>query len=548
MIDCFFIGHNDMNFNDYVKIVKKMGSDSGAYRDLNLNFLEYRDRYYSAMDIYNEINKEANNGTNVELSESVSLTMAYLASYINKRGLSFDFINNFQKLNEKIINKLKNNEIRTIVIPTTLYVAPFPILEIISLVRKYSNTVKIIIGGPFIFKEVHYAENEEQLQWFLKSLGADVYVYSSQGEEALCRVLNAIKENKTLHDIPNIYYWDVDKYVGNSVLIESNNLEENLVDWSLFKDNIKDNVITRTSISCPFSCSFCGFPQHAGKYYFSSVESIEKDLNTINNLGKVKSIEFIDDTFNVPKERFKEILRMIIKNKYSFKWHSHFRCQFADKETIELMKESGCEGVFLGIESGSQRILNNMNKKVELEKYREGMRLLNEYGIMTYASFILGFPGETKETIQETINFIKETKPTFYRMQLWYCDPITPIWKQKEDYGLKGSQFNWSHNTMNSSEACDEIEKIFCELNSSIWVPQNNFEIQSIYNLLSKGMSLDKIKQFLLSFNLAIKDKLYNKDVSEISYYSLENIKKVLSNVHYHEHAQEASLDIEFEF
>jgi radical SAM superfamily enzyme YgiQ (UPF0313 family) len=72
---------------------------------------------------------------------------------------------------------------------------------------------------------------------------------------------------------------------------------------------------------------------------------------------------------------------MMIKNKYEFKWNSFFRCQFADREVVELMKESGCEGVFMGIESGSDKILENMNKASRIEKYYEGIALLKEYDI-----------------------------------------------------------------------------------------------------------------------------------------------------------------------
>ena len=75
----------------------------------------------------------------------------------------------------------------------------------------------------------------------------------------------------------------------------------------------------RTSISCPFSCAFCGFPEHAGKYQTVNVELIERELKSVDRMESVKSVYFIDDTFNVPVKRFKEILRMMIRNRFKFR-------------------------------------------------------------------------------------------------------------------------------------------------------------------------------------------------------------------------------------
>ena len=112
-------------------------------------------------------------------------------------------------------------------------------------------------------------------------------------------------------------------------------------------------------------------------------------------------VVFIDDTFNVPLPRFKDICRMMIKNDYQFNWFSYFRCSNSDEEAIDLMAQSGCKGVFLGIESGSPAILKNMTKAATPEKYVEGMKLLHQHNIMTFGSFIIGFPGETDETVNK---------------------------------------------------------------------------------------------------------------------------------------------------
>src|SRR6185369_13411980 len=148
-------------------------------------------------------------------------------------------------------------------------------------------------------------------------------------------------------------------------------------------------------------------------------------------------------------------------NDYGFRWNSFYRSDHGDPATIELMSEAGCEGVFLGIESGSDQMLERMNKASRRHDYLGALEVFNRTGIQTYASLILGFPGETEETIAETVSLIEEGRPTFYRAQLWYCDPITPIWERREELGIQGSAFNWSHDTMDWRTACEHIERIF---------------------------------------------------------------------------------------
>ena len=95
---------------------------------------------------------------------------------------------------------------------------------------------------------------------------------------------------------------------------------------------------------------------------------MEQELNAIREIGTVTTLTFIDDMFNVPKARFKEMLRMMIDNQYGFKWNCFYRSDHGDEEAIELMGKAGCEGVFLGVESGSDAMLEKMNKTARREK------------------------------------------------------------------------------------------------------------------------------------------------------------------------------------
>ncbi|MGD2091011.1 MAG: PhpK family radical SAM P-methyltransferase [Candidatus Aminicenantes bacterium] len=519
-IDCFIIGHNEMKIEEYVEDIRQMGEDSGAYRDLDLSILRHNGRLYHATGIFN---LAAGNTTLPEQSlepigedESFSATISYLGTYLDRRGFTFDYVHSFQAEKQQMAVKLEKENILTIAITTTLYVSVFPIVEIMNFIKAHNRTAAIIIGGPFIFTQFRAAA-PETLEFLFNSLAADIYVINSQGESALVKIIHALKNHLPLDKINNIYYKTDHRsaYVSTPHLRENNPISQNMVHWDLFSNRVGEHVNVRTTISCPFSCAFCGFPQHAGQYQLAEIAAVENELKLLNKIQSVKKIHFIDDTINVPQKRFKNFLRMLIKNKFRFTWHSQLRCQFLDEETAALMKESGCEGVFLGLEAGNDRILTNMKKNVTAAEYVEGISLLKQYGIITYGSFIIGFPGETLETVRDTVQLIKETKIDFYRTQLWYCDPITPIWKERQKFHISGSNFQWRHATMDSKEAADLIENIFLSVKESIWLPQYGFDFTRLFHLLTRGISWKQIKNFIRFFNEGIKKKLLNPSTTQ---------------------------------
>jgi anaerobic magnesium-protoporphyrin IX monomethyl ester cyclase len=530
MIDCLLIGHNEMDFVEYEKSIRNMGMNSGAYKDLDMNFIIYNRRPTTLPELYNIIHnqKEESGGTGASyfhVAESFSAAVAYLGTYLDRNGCTFDYVKDFRYSRARLAEKLRKGNILVTAIITTLYVSMLPIIEIIEFIRKYNPTTRIILGGPFVSTKARTTDPEELEYIFQTNIGADFYVNSTRGEATLIKIIKAIKNNLPLGEIPNIYYKVGESLETTPVVKEDQELSRNMVNWDLFKESVHQYANARTAISCPFACAFCGYPQHAGQYQTAPVEAIERELETLDKIGTVKSVHFIDDTFNFPPGRFKEILRMIINNKFSFKWHSYFRCQYADREMVQLMKMSGCEGVFLGLESGSDRILKNMNKAVTVEKYLRGLELLKEYGIVTFGNFIIGFPGETEETIKETVKFIETGGLDFYRAQLWYCEPITPIFKQKDHYRIQGESFQWRHATMDSPRAGEIIENIFLTIEKPTWIPQYNFDFDGIWHLVHRGMSIPQLTDFLKGFNRAVREKLTGTTRGEISAGTLKQIK-----------------------
>lgn len=530
--DCLLIGPDDLSFQRYERILRSSGKDSPAYRDLNLKFLRYNDRPYEAIELLEHFCKESyiEKGLTPEFDTKMilNLAVAYLGSYLHDRNYKFEYITSVTRQKDELINKLQNNNLLTIAIITTSYLTLLPIREIINLIKKYNNTAKIIVGGPFIWYLIRQ-QSKADIQSTFQSLNADILVDSSEGELTLVNIIDAIKNGNSLDNVNNIYYKNSHSYIKTPDKEENNILNENLINWKLFTPNSQNQIYFRSAISCHFKCAFCDFPVRVKNYQEMDVEYIEKEFNKIEETGKIKSIRIIDDTFNIPKKRFKEILLMLIKNQYSFKWSSFLRCQYIDDEIVDLMKQANCQAVHLGIESGNPQVLENMNKKSSIDAYAKGLELLNKYGIYSYATFIIGFPGETYKTVEDTINFINENKPTFSLLWPWYCSPLTPIWEQREKYGLSNWGTNWKHDTMDANTAADIIEDILVndKIKGSIFC---SLLAEFISFFLHQGFSMDQIKNFCLTFNEGVKEKLKsNNNKENISSSIIDKMKKSVS-------------------
>lgn len=507
-VDCLIVGNNQMDFPSYVRTLRSMGERSGAYRDVSLSFFENDGEIVSCRDYYNQHMGAEAASPPMSYDNILSATIAYLGTFLTKRGLSVDYINSFQEGQDRMIEILRTQRVRTVAITTTYYVFPLPILEVMNLIKAEAPEVKVIVGGPYI--NTQYKINApNDFEFLMRTIRADYYVVHSQGELALTEIVAALRDGRSTASIANCITATETGFTDLNPAPEKLELADNTIDWALFEPAIRDGrrrmVMTRTAVSCPFSCSFCSFPAHAGAHRYLDSDLIYRELDQLEELGGVDSLTFIDDTFNVPIHRFEQILKGLIDRDYSFRWNCNLRLQHVNEEFIAMLREAGCEGVFLGLESGSDKILKNMNKKSRAGIYLRGLEWLRKYDVMSYASFIVGFPGETCSTVEETIGLIEDGCPDFFRAQLWYYDTSTPIHGRAAEFGLKNSQFEWEHFTMTARIAGDWVEYMHANVRNSVWLPQNDFDYPSLFNLLSRGWSLVEIKSFLTEFNACVR-------------------------------------------
>ncbi|MCP4146603.1 MAG: hypothetical protein GY757_02535, partial [bacterium] len=206
---CLLIGHNNMEVKQYEKSIRKMGEKSGAYRDLNLNILHVKNTPYHLSGLFNMLycNGEwpGQDKKKVDMFDTFSATLAYLGTYLHKHGITFDYVHSFQEEKETLARKLQEDEIQTIAVTTTYYVAAQPILEIMEFIKKYNKKAKIIVGGPFISTKIRCLQDPMLVDYLLdKTIGADYYVNSSQGEATLVRLIEALQKDQSVEDIENI--------------------------------------------------------------------------------------------------------------------------------------------------------------------------------------------------------------------------------------------------------------------------------------------------------------------------------------------------------
>jgi len=501
-LDCVVVGYFDAPFASYERTARRMGPDWPEYYLFKRDQLKIDGVCRPYLDVLSHLvggvdsgSPEAGRGL-YHLGEVSNLAALYLTNFLRQRGHSAAFVSLLPAQEAELVDLLSGGDPAVVAITTTFYLTPAPVIEVVKLVRRHCDAT-VLVGGPLITNLLADLD-ETAFAWALRQMGADAYVVEAQGERTLADAVTAVRANgRRLTSVPNLIVPDGDGWQRTLPRPEENRLDECSIDWDSFDDcEIGATAQTRTARSCAFACSFCDYPVRAGSLALAGIDTIERELQSLDRRG-VRNVVFIDDTFNVPIGRFKDICRMIIRNDFDFRWFSYFRCSNArDDETYDLLVESGCGGVFLGIESGDEHVLDKMNKRAQLVHYRDGLARLNERGIPSFASFIAGFPGETEATVTNTIRFINATQPTFWRAEPFWYNHRAPIGASAVDNGLTGHGYRWRHDSMDAAGACRAVDRMFEEITGSTWMPMYMFDFWALPYLLGKGMSLDEIVRF----------------------------------------------------
>ena len=190
-----------------------------------------------------------------------------------------------------------------------------------------------------------------------------------------------------------------------------------------------------TSRGCPYRCAFCCKKARGKNVRFRSAKNVLSEVEECIKLYNIRTFNIRDDVFTLNRKRLFKILDGF--KKHDVLWRCLTRVDLVDEEILVAMKESGCVQVVYGIESGSQTILDNLRKDTTVEQNARAINLSVKVGISTKASIIVGSPGETWDTVHESIDFIEKNLPDEGIVCVFTPYPGSPVWENPESFGIK---------------------------------------------------------------------------------------------------------------
>jgi anaerobic magnesium-protoporphyrin IX monomethyl ester cyclase len=357
------------------------------------------------------------------------LGLGYLAAVLEKNNYQVDVIDcQALKLSyEEAKSEIKNRQ-PTIVAVTSATLTYKSALKIVKMSKEVNPECLTIMGGSHVT-----FWDEKALQ---ECPELDIVV-RKEGENTLLEIVQKLEAGKSFDDTIGITCRKNSQIIRNPDRPYIENLDElpfpaiHLWPLECFK-----YVPVITGRGCAYGCKYCSCPRIGGrKYRVRSVKKVVDEIEYLNKEFGVKRFTFLDDTFTFIQSRAKEICNEIINRKLRIQWDCNNRVDSVTKELLLKMKEAGCTDVWFGVESGSQLIINAMDKGFTIEQTIKAFKWAKEAGLTVFAHTILGFPGETRETAWETIKLIEKLEPDDTSYYIATAFPGTPLWDDVIDNG-----------------------------------------------------------------------------------------------------------------
>lgn len=193
-------------------------------------------------------------------------------------------------------------------------------------------------------------------------------------------------------------------------------------------------TIMYTSKGCPFACTFCTVARTRWKA--RSAESVLDELTYLDERYGIRTVSFFDETFTMSKKRVYALCEGIRREGLDVHWYCNTRVHLVDPDLLRAMRAAGCSGMSFGVESGNQRILDTVSKQATVAQAEDAIRWTKEAGIKTYCAFILGLPGETRESAMDTIRFALRTLPNGGQFNVAVPYPGTELYDNLRSRGL----------------------------------------------------------------------------------------------------------------
>ncbi|KJU86478.1 radical SAM domain-containing protein [Candidatus Magnetobacterium bavaricum] len=437
--------------------------DNCEKRRFNALKKPYKQVYYSSFHLYNNI---VSNGFSAEILNCHDINDSKRFDFYNKNPLS--------------------------VVISTTFINMEAVRRITKDIRMFIPNTWIIVGGSFtrysylVWKrryEPYYNEPDVLNNYFFTTQNSvddvDAFIYDEHGERTLLKMLQFLKQGHRPQNLPNtviaLHDGPKTKWKFNESVPEDFTMDDHRIMWEKIPTDYLSTVIPfSNTYGCPFKCNFCNFSQT--QMYKKSIDVVFTELHELTTHRVVNRVWFTDDNFFLTPKMVEVFCERYMKEKLPFQWMSFIRANSINAKTAELLRKSNCCLLILGLESGSQEMLNNMNKKDTIEGYKIAMNHLIKNGIDTEISFIFGYPGETDSTVTETINFINSLPMSSSQVNYLYLFkfnllPLSGVFEENNRtiWNIKGNFNRWSHKTMDSDRVDHILHRVATETNTTVF-------------------------------------------------------------------------------
>lgn len=366
--------------------------------------------------------------------------LMYLSAYLKNSGHNVYLMDGLLASTQDILTKIEKEKVDIVGISSVSWNWS-ETKKLARLLRDNYPHLKLAVGGAHVNSEKGNV---------LSDCACFDYAFYGDSEESFCKCVQLLSVGEKPGLMDGFAYRDKDKIIASekSVVIDN-------IDGMLFPDReslgfnnyrpspLNYRKMPATAIfgsrGCPYSCTFC----HTSKRVrMRDAKNLIEEIKLLQKKHGTKEVLFFDDTFTLNKKRVIEFCEIILKNNIDLSWCASARSDTVDAEMLKLMKKAGCWRILVGIESGSQRILNLMKKGTTLSQIENSINVINEAGIQTLGMFIFGFPTETYEEGLETIKFMKKLKLDYISVCNLTPFPGTEVYKEViNEPGFKGFDY-----------------------------------------------------------------------------------------------------------
>jgi anaerobic magnesium-protoporphyrin IX monomethyl ester cyclase len=317
--------------------------------------------------------------------------------------------------------------------------------SIAEVVRKCDERVPIVMGGPHVSFEIEGS---------FQRLPALDYIAIGEGEHTMRELVRALEGRMDLRDVRGLA--GIDRSTGRAWKNAPRPLEDDL---DTLPNPARDLVpLARylafdshasvvTSRGCPYECIFCSAPAWTGrKVRYRNPSLCVDEIEDLSRAGFTE-ITIEDDLFTLYRKHFLAVCGELIDRNTGIRWNAFSRVDTITPEIVGTMAKAGCQAICFGVESGNQEVLDLIKKNSSLAKVKEAMRMAQDAGICALASFIVGLPGETEETLRKTVEFAEELKHEFgslYGFHILSPFPGTEVREKAAEYGLEILNSDWT--------------------------------------------------------------------------------------------------------